>query len=205
MIRQKTAKGLLVKGIAVGCALGLLVSSAGVILTASDAEATPTEPSTTQAPTAAPVVKKVPTHKEPTTEKVATTRPNTALDPAEIELIARTIWGEAEGVVSQTEQAAVAWCILNRVDASGQTIEQVVTAPNQFLGYYRVKGKVPDRFWRLACDVLNRWNAEKRGTKNVGRVLPADYLYFIGDGERNYFSKEWKATDYWGWTLKSPY
>lgn len=201
MLRQKTAKGLFFKGLAIGCAAGILVASAGALAAMDRTEATTTEPSTTTTKVAVMTLAKV----EPTTKKVKATRPDTALDPAEIELIARTIWGEAEGVVSQAEQAAVAWCVLNRVDASGQTIEQVVTAPNQFLGYYRVKGEVPDRFWRLACDVLNRWNAEKRGTKNVGRVLPADYLYFIGDGERNYFSKEWKATDYWGWTLKSPY
>lgn len=120
-------------------------------------------------------------------------------------LLGRTIWGEAEGVQSKTEQAAVAWCILNRVDATGQTIEEVVTAPEQFHGYYRVGEDVPREFLVLAGDVLSRWNAEKQGNENVGRVLPADYLYFIGDGARNYFSKEWQSSDYWGWTLKSPY
>jgi hypothetical protein len=127
------------------------------------------------------------------------------LDPYEVELIGRTIWGEAEGVNDKAEQAAVAWCILNRVDDSGKTIEEVVTAPNQFQGFYRVTGEVPEHFLQLAEDVLLRWRMEKAGADDVGRVLPADYLFFIGDGARNYFSKEWKATDYWGWTLKSPY
>ncbi len=31
-------------------------------------------------------------------------------------MIAKTIWGEARGT-SMTEKAAVAWCILNRVDS----------------------------------------------------------------------------------------
>jgi hypothetical protein len=128
-----------------------------------------------------------------------------ALDPEEIELIGRTIWGEAEGVTDRDEQAAVAWCILNRVDASGKTIKEVVTAPNQFHGYYRVKGEVPESFRYLAADVMNRWNAEKEGRTNVGRVLPADYLYFIGDGGRNHFTKAYKSTAYWGWSLPSPY
>lgn len=128
-----------------------------------------------------------------------------ALDPEEIELIARTIWGEAEGVTSRAEQAAVAWCILNRVDESGKTIEEVVTAPNQFHGYYRVKGEVPESFRYLAADVMNRWNAEKNGRTDVGRVLPADYLYFIGDGSRNHFTKEYKSAAYWDWSLPSPY
>lgn len=122
-----------------------------------------------------------------------------------VTLLGRTIWGEAEGVQSKTEQAAVAWCILNRVDATGQTIAEVVTAPGQFYGYYRVKGEVPEEFLDLAADVLNRWNLEKQGAEDVGRVLPADYLYFTGDGERNHFRKEYQSTDYWGWTLKSPY
>lgn len=122
-----------------------------------------------------------------------------------VTILGRTIWGEAEGVQSKAEQAAVAWCILNRVDATGQTIAEVVTAPGQFYGFYRVKGEVPEEFLDLAADVLNRWNLEKQGVEDVGRVLPADYLYFTGDGERNHFRKEYQSTDYWGWTLKSPY
>ena len=127
------------------------------------------------------------------------------LDPYEVELIGRTIWGEAEGVHDKAEQAAVAWCILNRVDDSGKTIEQVVTAPHQFVGFYRVKGEVPETFLELAEDVLLRWHMEKAGADDVGRVLPSDYLFFVGDGARNHFSKEWRSTDYWGWSLKSPY
>lgn len=143
-------------------------------------------------------------HLEIVPQTKAATFPN-ALDPEEIELIGRTIWGEAEGVTDRDEQAAVAWCILNRVDASGKTIKEVVTAPNQFHGYYRVKGEVPEHFRYLAADVMNRWNAEKKGSTDVGRVLPADYLYFIGDGDRNHFAKEYKSTDYWDWSLPSPY
>lgn len=127
------------------------------------------------------------------------------LNPYEVELIGRTIWGEAEGVKDKAEQAAVAWCILNRVDDSGQTIEEVVTEPNQFQGFYRVKGEVPEHFLQLAEDVLLRWRMEKTGEKDVGRVLPKGYLFFIGDGARNYFSREWQSTKYWGWSLKSPY
>lgn len=38
-------------------------------------------------------------------------------DEAEVEMLARLIWGEARGVASDTEKAAVVWCVLNRVDA----------------------------------------------------------------------------------------
>ncbi len=125
-------------------------------------------------------------------------------DPEEVELIGRTIWGEAKGVKSKAERAAVAWCILNRVDKWDKTIEEVVTAPMQFLGY-TPEGECPQEHLDLAADVLTRWNAEKEGAENVGRTLPADYLYFYGDGERNHFSIEWRSGIYWRWTLTSPY
>ena len=129
------------------------------------------------------------------------------LDPVEVELIGRTIWGEADGVKSEAERAAVAWCILNRVDARGKTIEEVVTAPDQFKGYRPASewDECPQRHLDLAADVLARWKAEKNGAEEVGRVLPADYLYFIGDGKRNHFSIEWRSTDYWDWSLPDPY
>ena len=120
------------------------------------------------------------------------------------ELIGRTIWGEAGGVKDPAERAAVAWCILNRVDAWGQTIEQVVTKPHQFYGY-RPKGDCPQAHIDLAKDVLERWAAEKAGEENVGRVLPTGYLYFLGDGKHNHFTIEWKGTNTWDWSLTSPY
>lgn len=123
---------------------------------------------------------------------------------AEAELIGRTIWGEAEGVQSETERAAVAWCILNRVDAWDQSIAEVVTAPYQFDGFIP-EGDCPEEHIRLAADVLSRWNREKLGHTDVGRVLPEDFLFFIGDGERNHFTEEWQTEDYWTWSLTSPY
>lgn len=126
------------------------------------------------------------------------------INMAEAELIGRTIWGEAEGVDSETERAAVAWCILNRVDAWDQTIEEVVTAPYQFDGFIP-EGECPIEHIELAIDVLARWTREKLGDTDVGRVLPEGYLYFIGDGVHNYFTEEWQATNYWAWTSPSPY
>ena len=153
---------------------------------------------------------------EPTAEVIMTTEPEEVtttaeptedilLDPYEVELIGRTIWGEAEGVPDKAEQAAVAWCVLNRVDDSGKSIEEVVTAPHQFVGFYRVTGEVPERFIELAEDVLLRWHLEKSGVEDVGRTLPANYLFFIGFDGRNFFSTEWRAPDFWNWDLPSPY
>lgn len=126
------------------------------------------------------------------------------VDPYEAELIGRTIWGEAGGVKSKAERAAVAWCILNRVDAWGISIEEAVTTPYQFQGY-RPNGECPQEHIDLAADVLARWEAEKNGAADVGRVLPADYLFFMGDGERNHFSTEYQSTKYWDWSLTDPY
>lgn len=60
-------------------------------------------------------------------------------EPAEqdVEMLAKLIWGEARGVKTTTEKAAVVWCVLNRVDSAGfpNTIEKVVTQPRQFVGY----------------------------------------------------------------------
>lgn len=132
------------------------------------------------------------------------TEPETDARAKDIELIGRTIWGEAGGVESKAERAAVAWCILNRVDATGDTIEEVVTAPHQFYGY-RTDGTCPQEHLDLAEDVLSRWESEKLGTCASGRTLPAGYLYFTGDGSRNHFTKEWGSSETWTWALPNPY
>lgn len=171
----------------------------GLIVTAVDEP----EPTPTAETTIAPVTIE-PLATFTATPTAAPTPTVQALNPAEVELIGRTIWGEAGGVKSKAERAAVAWCILNRVDERGQTVEQVVTAPHQFYGY-RTWGECPQEHLDLAADVLTRWNAEKNGAADVGRTLPAGYLYFLGDGERNHFTQEWRSRDYWDWSLSNPY
>ena len=171
---------------------------------------------TTQSTEAVTITTEAPETIETTTEAATiTTEAPESIEPeteswipdGAAELIGRTIWGEADGVKDPAERAAVAWCILNRVDAWGQSIEEVVTAPRQFHGYRDAEtwGECPQRHIDLAADVLERWAAEKAGAENVGRVLPAGYLYFVGDGERNHFSIEFLETNYWDWTLASPY
>ena len=55
----------------------------------------------------------------------------------DVEILAKLIWGEARGISSTTEKAAVAWCALNRVDSTAypDTVEEVVTQRYQFAGY----------------------------------------------------------------------
>lgn len=126
---------------------------------------------------------------------------------ADLELIAQTVWAEARGVESRAEQAAVVWCILNRVDTGtwGDTISQVVTYPSQFA--WDPASPVEAEFVELAEDVCRRWAAEKAGASDVGRTLPIEYLYFEGDGERNHFRTEWEKDQgrTWDWSLPDPY
>ncbi len=125
---------------------------------------------------------------------------------ADVEMLARLIYTEARGVRSKTEQAAVVWVVLNRLDNPNRlqkTIAEVVCAPYQF--DYRPWAPVTDEFKALAADVLERWQAEKSGVEDVGRVLPPEYQYFEGWGGRNWFSAKWKSQEYWGWGLASPY
>lgn len=131
-----------------------------------------------------------------------------AVTDEEITLAAQTVWGEARGIESRMEQAAVVWCALNRVDAWGDSLGKIVTAPNQFA--YSAGNPTVDDFGRdlteLVRDVIDRWEREKNGETDVGRVLPAEYLYFGGDGERNWFRTDYDSFEnVWSWALPNPY
>ena len=122
----------------------------------------------------------------------------------EVIVLAKMLWGEARGVSSDAEKAACVWCALNRVDHGYNDIITVVTTPKQFVGYNE-ENPVDDGLITLCIDVLTRWYAEREGQVEVGRVLPADYLWFSGDGERNYFRNAYRGGDRWDWSLPSPY
>ena len=136
---------------------------------------------------------------EPTAEEV----PEPDLNEAEVERLAKLVWGEARGC-SVTEQAAVIWTVLNRVDSEDpvfpDTIEAVVTQPWQFIGYDANHPVEQDKV-ELARDVLTRWP-----TGGEGRVLPKEYVFFHGDGIHNHFRTEFEHNgQYWDWSLDSPY
>ena len=122
----------------------------------------------------------------------------------EIEMLAQLIHAEASGIESKQEQAAVAWCVLNRFDAGyDDTISEVIKARHQFA--YRSSSPVLEDLRNLAQDVVTRWLLEKRGIADVGRVLPADYLYFAGRNGHNYFRTAYQSRDYWDWSMPDPY
>lgn len=123
------------------------------------------------------------------------------IDEETVNLLADTIYAEARG--SQTmEQAAVAWCVLNRVDAGYGTIEEVLTAPYQFAS---VGGEFHAEQYMIANDVLIRWHLEKEGVEVVNRVLPKEYLWFTGDGQHNHYRDSYDGGNYWDWDCYNPY
>lgn len=118
--------------------------------------------------------------------------------------IAKLLLRECGGVPSKTEQACVAWCVLNRVDEHDSSIHEVLRSPNQFAFYESTE--VQDDLYDLAKDVLSRWNDERNGVSDVGRVLPKEYTYFHGDGVHNYFRNSFDGNyETWDYSLKSPY
>ena len=123
----------------------------------------------------------------------------------DVEIIAKTIWGEARGC-DATQQAAVAWCILNRVDSDlfPNSIREVVTQPYQFSGYNATNPVDPEILF-LVQDVLARWSIEQSCVAGVGRVLPACYLFFSGNGSENRFREQYNSTVFWDWSIPSPY
>lgn len=122
--------------------------------------------------------------------------------------LARLVWGEARGVPeysaagrsvsTRDQQAAVMWTVLNRFDAGySDSIIGVITAKGQFCGY-STGHPIDEELLDLAYDVLDRWNAEQCG-ETVIRELPAEYLWFRGDGTYNYFRDAYQNGKLWTW------
>jgi len=127
------------------------------------------------------------------------------LEP-EIVMLAKLILEEAEGVKSTAQQAAVAWCVFNRVDSGeySTSIAKVIKQPAQFA--WNSHAKVKEHLYLLAKDVTTRWLLEKEGFTDVGRTLPKDYLFFGGNGKVNRFRLEYDTkSKRWNWSLPDPY
>lgn len=129
---------------------------------------------------------------------------------ADVEALAKMLYGEARGVKSTTEQAACVWVVLNRVDDSRwpDTAVEVLSQPWQF-GGYREDFPVEDWAYSLALDVYERWIAGHETGQNPGRVIPDDYYYWRGsrDGSHNWFRKEFGdySGEAYSFILESPY
>lgn len=125
----------------------------------------------------------------------------------EVGALARLLYGEARNCEVEG-QAAVVWCVLNRMDSDNpyfpDTVIDVVTQPSQFFGYREDYPVLPELV-EVVEDVLMRYSAERSGIGSVGRVLPREYLYFSGDGTHNHFTTTYAGNDVWDWSLRSPY
>lgn len=142
----------------------------------------------------------------PCDEELCSTYQEWRPDQKDIESLAKTMYGECRGVMSMMEQAAVAWCVLNRVDDNRypNTVTEVVSQRMQFAGY-DIQHPILEQLQFIAEDVLTKWHLEQMGEEGVGRVLPKTYIYFVGDGTHNYFTEEYLGKDYWDFSLPNPY
>lgn len=136
-----------------------------------------------------------------------------------VQALAKTATAEIGGLTdhkafstARMEEAAVVWCILNRVDtyyADGKAeyIEEITKAKRQFA--YCSWGDIHEGMEELVVDVLIRWKLEKSGLlTECGRVLPKEYLFFHGDGHHNHFRikyDDYNIYNYWDWSLPDPY
>ena len=80
--------------------------------------------------------------------------PTITVDMRDAEYIAKTLAGEYFGP-DLVQQAAVCWCILNRCDARGMSVKEVVTEPSQFLGYREsnaIEPRLLERRWMCSPD-----------------------------------------------------
>ena len=104
----------------------------------------------------------------------------------EIELVAKTLRGECYDEQADDKREVVK-VICNRVSAGGfgGSIEAVITAPKQFIGY-RSDNLPTTNDYEIAREVLAEWY--KGGCVPLG-----EYLFFSsGSGHRNVFRREWK-------------
>ena len=107
----------------------------------------------------------------------------------EITLVCQTVYGEARGC-SKEEQQLVVWCICNRADYSGMSVEQVVTATRQFHGYDPENPVTPEIFENVT-EVLEAWSRNEEALVYAPYATSTEYRYFSGDGRHNWYREEW--------------
>ena len=107
----------------------------------------------------------------------------------EITLVCQTVYGEARGC-SKEEQQLVVWCICNRADYSGTSIEQVVTANRQFHGY-APENPVTEEIFENVTEVLEAWSRNEEALVYEPYATTTEYRYFYGDGRHNWYREEW--------------
>ena len=97
---------------------------------------------------------------------------------ADAKAIAKVMHAEAKGL-NAVQKRAVGWCILNRVEDWGGTIQGVAKS-----SAFKSSSSYTEDELTLANEVLTSW------TVDGPRDLPEGYYYFNGNGEQNFFRKE---------------
>lgn len=112
--------------------------------------------------------------------RYATEQEEAERDRETVEALAQTVWGEGRGLCT-TEQAAIVWNVLNRVDSPDFPDDPllVVQQSGQYCGY-DPSYPVEPQLVALVEDVLARWEMESSAVGSVGRVLPREYVFFCG-------------------------
>lgn len=103
----------------------------------------------------------------------------------ELTLVCQAVWGEARGC-GKAERQLVAWCICNRVDATGASVEDVVKAPRQFHGW-KSDCPIEDDIREDVTEVLEAWSRGEEALVYEPYATTSEYLYFSGDGTHNWF------------------
>lgn len=119
---------------------------------------------------------------------VEATRPKPYTE-REVEICAKLLYGEARGCTVE-EQKLVIWCICNRADKYGQTIERVATAPQQFLGYSSCN-PVLEELCSVVREVLDAWARGEEALVYPPYATSSEYLFFYGDGVHNWFREKY--------------
>lgn len=168
---------------AAGIAVVCLVLLAGCAKEPVTVTVNPPESTATEVQTSAPTETPAPTPEPaaPVPEPTATPDPWAADD---VEAIARTLSGECYDDKLE-DKRLVAEVILNRVSDGrwGDTVIEVVTAKNQFHGYWNPSRDVSDTDREIATQTLRDWYA------NDCAAL-SEYLFFeAGPNRENVFRK----------------
>jgi len=121
-----------------------------------------------------------------------------------IDVLSKVVWGEARGL-GKAQKAAVVWCILNRVDSGKWKPTPVAVATSRHQFCYSARFPVTEENAAIVRDVLLRWELEKLGMGDVGRILPSEYTFFAGNGKENVFRTKYRGGTRWNWSLNNPY
>jgi len=118
----------------------------------------------------------------------APTVPVVIVPPSEIELVAKVLAGECYEYQIEDKRNVVK-VICNRAATGGwfgDTIEEVVTKPHQFEGYWHQSRPVSESDIAVATEILTEWYSDGCGIFSPG------YLYFTGTGGKtNEFRIDW--------------